>query len=191
MEVRVMIDRYAKFATEHLAVAAAPRCAHAARHPQDTGRCHPGLPHRASHRARLVSQQAEAQIHVQSAPVLVNRAGGQNTVPILGPAGVDRPVKTLPVRGSKSFRNDHIETLAQNFGCGITEDSLSPAVPDLDRSVATGDDDGVGSLLDDRLKQVEIRRLELSSWLHFQSPWQERGQIGRGHGPCNDRSSAR
>jgi hypothetical protein len=77
---------------------------------------------------------------------------------MLGPAGVDRPVKTLPVRGSKSFRNDHIETLAQNFGCGITEDSLSPGVPDLDRSVATGDDDGVGSLLDDRLKQVEIRQ---------------------------------
>ena len=78
-------------------------------------------------------------------PFLCIERGGQNTVPVLGPAGVDRPTKTLPMRGSKSFRNDHIETLAQNFGCGITEDSLSPTVPYLDRSVAARDDDGVGA----------------------------------------------
>ena len=73
---------------------------------------------------------------------------------MLGLAGVDGPVEALPVGVSESLRNDHVETLAQNFGSGVPEDSLSTVVPDLDRSVAVGEDNGVGSLLHDRLKQI-------------------------------------
>jgi hypothetical protein len=55
---------------------------------------------------------------------------------------------------SESLRNDHIEAVAEDFGSGVSEDSLSAAVPDPDRSVAVGEDDGIGSLLHNGLKQA-------------------------------------
>src|SRR5439155_18796703 len=90
---------------------------------------------------------------------------------MLGLAGVDGPAEALPMGASKSFRNDHIQTLAKNFARGVAEDSLGPLVPYPDRSVAVGEDDGIGSLLHDFPKRVQFCTLELAGRLHSSLPW--------------------
>jgi hypothetical protein len=80
---------------------------------------------------------------------------------------INRPAEAFPMGATESLRNDHIKALAQDFGGGISEDSLSATVPDPNHSVAIGKDDGIGSMLHDTAEH-QVRSIKLKAQLHFQ-----------------------
>ena len=94
-----------------------------------------------------IDDQTEAKVHVQLAPVLVQRSGGPHLVRVRVWPSIDRPAETLPVSSAQSLRNDDVEALADNLVGGEPEHGLGAAVPDPDHTVAVGEDHRVRHLL--------------------------------------------
>lgn len=114
----------------------------------------------------FVPDQTEAQIDIQLASVLLMRARSQHPVYVFELARVDGFPEPFPMRALESFGNDYVEAPSQSLGGKESEDRFSAAVPDLNRTVAIGEDDGIRSLLDDGLKQSQIGVIGFGSISH-------------------------
>ena len=79
--------------------------------------------------AGIVFHQAEAQIDIEPGAVPVDGTRRQHAIRKLGPSGFEAPVERIPMRASKTFRNDQIETPSLDFRRCVAEDQLGTSVP--------------------------------------------------------------
>src|SRR5581483_5518030 len=112
-----------------------------------------------AHNALLpVAQKPESELDVKLAAVLVPRPRDDRRAVQARLSRLDGALVAAPMRRAQMFRDDEVEAFANRLARGVAEQRFRARVPDADRALAVGEDDGIGRLLDDGLQQIRTRQ---------------------------------